>query len=609
VPASYRLRRRAALAVSTTTLGALLIGLAPGALATAPPYRSELLHFATHVGPNGATACDVIGELFVPAGADARHRVPSVLTTNGFGGSYTDQVGEAEALATDGYAVLTYSGLGFGGSACKIYLDDPLYDGEAGSQLVSFLGGAPGIGYTDSAHTKPAPLVDFVIHDRVDHAGHADRYDPRVGMVGGSYGGEIQFAVAGIDPRVDTIVPFITWNDLQYSLAPNDAGLTPGGPVTTSIPGATKSTWALGFSAEGMADGLSGASADPSRDVGCPNFANWVCPSLAQAGSQGYPAAYTAEYLHHASVADYMSRIRIPVLLVQGENDTLFNLEEASSTFDSLRARHVPVQMIWQSWGHSGSTPAPGELDLSNPNPRTQYEAARLFAWFDHYLKGAPVSTGPTFAYFRDWISYQGIATPAYATSPTFPVGRTTPFYLSAASSLVGRPQDIGVSTQRFVTPPAGAPTSSAPPDAVGGSEPVEDAPGTFASWTSAPLSSPLDVAGTPVLHISLTAPTLAASRLAGPAGDLVLFAKIYDVAPDGTAAPIHGLVAPARIASVAGPVQITLPAIVHRFAPGHRVELILAGGDINYRGGLVPTTVTVLTGEPGQVLDLPVVG
>ena len=39
--------------------------------------------------------------------------------------------------------------------------------------------------------------------------------DPRVGMVGGSYGGQVQFAAAGVDQRIDTIVPLITWNDLS----------------------------------------------------------------------------------------------------------------------------------------------------------------------------------------------------------------------------------------------------------------------------------------------------------------------------------------------------------------------------------------------------------
>ncbi len=57
---------------------------------------------------------------------------PAILTTNGFGGSKDDQKKTAEFYASQGYVVLSYSGLGFGGSGCKITLDDRDYDGKAG---------------------------------------------------------------------------------------------------------------------------------------------------------------------------------------------------------------------------------------------------------------------------------------------------------------------------------------------------------------------------------------------------------------------------------------------------------------------------------------------
>ena len=46
---------------------------------------------------------------------------------------------------------------------------------------------------------------------------------------------------------------------------------------------------------------------------------------------------------------------------------------------------------------------------------------------FARHLKDRKVSTGPRFAYFRDWVDYTGIATPAYGTARTYPVGRTQP--------------------------------------------------------------------------------------------------------------------------------------------------------------------------------------
>ena len=42
--------------------------------------------------------------------------------------------------------------------------------------------------------------------------------DPRMGMVGASYGGGIQLTVAAIDCRVDAIVPQLAWHSLGTSL-------------------------------------------------------------------------------------------------------------------------------------------------------------------------------------------------------------------------------------------------------------------------------------------------------------------------------------------------------------------------------------------------------
>ncbi|HUS23117.1 MAG TPA: CocE/NonD family hydrolase, partial [Aeromicrobium sp.] len=505
--------------------------------------------------------------------------------------------------------VLSYSGLGFGGSDCKITLDDPDWDGKAASQLVSYLGGKSGIAFTDDAHTTQAPVLDVVKRDAKDHLGHASTNDPRVGMVGGSYGGQIQFAAAGVDPRIDTIVPIVTWNDLTYSLGPNNTGQT---GVTSSTPGATKLAWGLLFSTLGVVQGFQNAQTDPSRVVGCPNFADFVCPALVLAGATGYFDAATLKSLRHASVANYMSSIKIPTLLMQGQDDTLFNLNESIATFKALRAQGTPVKLIWQSWGHSDSSPAPGEIDLGALDPSTQYETARVEAWFEHYLKDRNVSTGPTFAYFRDWVSYSGIATPAYGTSSNYPVGTSRNFYLSG-SSLATSSASLPKSTRSFLTPPAGPPTSTSEPDAIGSVAklpvPEADLPGTFLNWTSASLTSPLKVVGTPVLDTQVSAPVAAAAQALGPAGQLVLFVRLQDVGTDGKAKDLRLLSAPIRVQDVTKPFSVTLPAIVYQFATGHRVRLVIAGGSLNYRGGVTPQAVQITTGTSGHQLRLPAVG
>ncbi|MGN6161775.1 MAG: alpha/beta fold hydrolase [Marmoricola sp.] len=596
-----------ALAAAGLVAAPLLSGLTATASAdTAPAYTVQTLHFAVNIGPAPQQTCDIVGDVYVPATASRDNKVPAILTTNGFGGSKADQAGFAAYAASHGYAVLSYSGLGFGGSTCKITLDDPAYDGQAGSQLVSYLGGAPGIAFLDAAHTQPAPQLTVVVHDEKAYNGQKYTYDPRVGMIGGSYGGEIQFAVAGIDPRVDTIIPMITWNDLSYSLAPNNANQV-GTTVTSPTPGDAKVFWAFGFSAIGVVDGLQGAQQDPSRLIPCPNFADWVCPGLAYAGSTGTLDSGTLAHLQSASVASYMKNIRVPVLLAQGEFDTLFNLNEAVATYQALKAQGTPVSMIWHSWGHSSSTPQPGEFNMNNPDPTTQYETGRVFDWFAKYLKNADVSTGPGFAYYRDWVPYTGNAAPAFGSAAGYGTFANQRYYLGTSDLSTGAANGTGV--QSFLTAAGGLPTSMNPIDAIGSMVPIpqqeQDAPGTFASWTSSTLAQNLDVVGSPVLHLTVSAPLSGGLSVLGtPLTNLVLFVRVRDVAPDGTASDIRQLTAPIRV-DPNGSFVVRLPAIVHRFAAGHKLQLVVAGGSINYRGGLTGNLV-MIAGGSNQTLDLP---
>lgn len=597
---------RPLLALAAATLAAAPLVAAPTGAQAAVTVTVTPLHFKVAIGPTGSEVCDIVGDLYTPSTATPTNRVPAILTTNGFGGSKADQAGIGQEFASRGYAVLSYSGLGFGGSGCKITLDDPDWDGKAASQLVSYLGGKSGIAFTDAAHTTPAPVLDVVRRDTKDHAGKAVANDPRVGMVGGSYGGQVQFAAAAVDKRVDTIVPIITWSDLSYSLAPNNTSQTTG--VQTSTPGAAKLVWALGFSGKGIADGVTNAPADPARLIGCPNFASFVCPALVTAAATGTVDASTTASLRHASVSSYVSKVTIPTLVIQGENDTLFNLNEGIANYRALQDQGTPTKMIWFSGGHSGPN-APGELSFGSPNPGTEHVTRRVSDWLDHYLKGSSIGTGPEFAYFRDWVPYSGIATPAYGSASAYPVGRATKYYLSG-SDLTADPTAVKAGSQRFVTPIAGIPTSTDPLDVVGSSLPLPEAdlPGTTASWTTAALTRNVDVVGSPSLRLQLSSPTAALTQALGSTGQLVVFVKVLDVDPAGKATLIHNLIAPVRVPDVNKPFTVTLPAIAHRFATGHQLRLMVAGGSTNYRGGLTTNTVSITTGSTAQALTLPVV-
>jgi hypothetical protein len=53
---------------------------------------------------------------------------------------------------------------------------------------------------------------------------------------------------------------------------------------------------------------------------------------------------------------------------------------------------------------------------------------------------------------------------------------------------------------------------------------------GTAPSWSTGPLTAPLNIVGVPTLDVQFSAPTVALTQLAGPAGQLQVFAKLYDV-------------------------------------------------------------------------------
>lgn len=574
----------------------------PATVTTTPgtplPYAStELITATVHdVGPAKDTDCTIKGELLVPNGVSASQQAPVVLTTNGFGGSYNDSttLGSAEDAAYNGFVALSYSGLGFGGSSCAIELDSPAWDGAAASQLISWLGTLPEV-------TKDDPAKD----------------DPRLAMIGGSYGGSIQFATASIDPRVDAIVPVITWNDLAYSLAPNNA--TDGTTATSRTdaePGALKYQWTSLFFGDGLITPAEYNQLAQDLAAGdCGGFDPAICTAFARAASLGYPDPQTTAMLHSDSMVSYYPSVHVPVLLAQGEDDSLFNMQEAVRNMRELQADGDPVQLVLQSWGHSNSTPAAGELSYTAPF--SGYENTVIKDFFDRYLLGSPVSTGPAVQYFRPWVSYSGNAVPAYGSAPSWPVSSGETLYLSgggpgAAGTLTPSAKAVTAGSQTFantgVTGSSYSETSGVQDQQPFSSTPPSDTPGTFAAFESAPLAADTDVVGIPSLTVQLSA-AVPAPAPTSPATDPVVYAKLYDVSPSGTVTLADRLVSPVRVPDTSQPVTITLPGIVNRFPAGDRLELVLASGDDAYLGNRTaePYTVTVAPHTPGS-LQVPTV-
>lgn len=583
----------AALAGAALTAPFVLSG---PARAADEPYTVTPLKFTVRAGGHG---CTVDADLYRPRGADAAHPAPAVLATNGFAGSKSDGSTDAlgRAFAARGYVGLVYSGLGFGRSGCLITLDAPEADGKAASGLVDFLAG--------TRAADDGTRADFVALDGTG--------DPRVGMIGGSYGGAVQLATASVDHRVDALVPLITWNDLGYSLAPNNVTESAESAVTgraaSRAPGVFKWQWTNGFYLMGEGQPLVAPSLDPSRfgTLDCLHFTPQACDTISFLNSGRYPAAEAEAvlaYTRGVSPVSYLDRVEAPTLLVQGQADTLFNLNEATDTYDTLRARGTPTKMIWQAWGHSGGGATPGELDLSRGNLETSYVGRRILAWFDRYLRHQAADTGPDFAYYRDWASGYGTADAPPAPSRTL--------YLSGDGTLADRRTDVVTGSAKYTNWPLPSSHSETSLSGLTGLPDIDpyDTAGTHLDWTSAPLTADLDVVGAPRARLRVSSPKAERVQNSGDAADrLVLFAKVYDVAPDGSVELVHRLVAPVRVPDVTRPFTVRLPGIVHRFAAGHRLRFVIAGSDTAYYGnrGAKPVTVSASPQDTG-VLELPVV-
>jgi hypothetical protein len=100
-------------------------------------------------------------------------------------------------------------------------------------------------------------------------------------------------------------------------------------------------------------------------------------------------------------------------------------------------------------------------------------------------------------------------------------------------------------------------------------------------------------------IHLSDANPTDGAD----PSLQVTLFAKIYDVAPDGSKSLVHNLVAPLRVADLSRPVHINLPGVVHRYAKDHAIDLVIATTDAAYTAsrGLHNLTITVDPNRPSR--------
>jgi ABC-2 type transport system ATP-binding protein len=568
-----RVTKRRVIAGSVTlALVAALVGWAAWPDRPGWTARNLVINVMTGPGRNQPVALDA--RFYLPR--DRGGRVPAALLAHGFGGTKDSVRSDAESLADHGYAVLTWTAEGFGRSGGQIHLDSPDYEVTDAQELVDWLAGRPEV--------------------RLDGPG-----DPRVAAVGGSYGGALSLLLAGQDPRVDAIVPSITWNDLGLSFLPQSAG--------TSSTGVFKKGWAGLFFGNGAAAGQDAPTQDvPARNVpdqdasaqdvpaggtsspACGRFAADVCAAYLQLATTGVPDAATLALLGRSSPAAVLGRIKAPTLLIQGAVDTLFPLSEADANARGIAAAGTPVRVAWFTGGHDGG------VGPKNDQDRTRFLTLQ---WLDHYVKGTGKTPDRSFTYSR-------VAGFSALDRGLVANGYQTPAYPGMTGT--GRTQvTLAGPAQPVANPPNGNPGALSSLPGVGGrlssllGGVASDIPGQYATFESKPLTNTVDVVGAPTVQL----------KAASPTGTATLFVKLYDVDKSGAETLSAGLVAPVRLVGLpsdiarATPVTVTLPAIVRQIDPGHSVRVVVATSDQAFLSPPAPATYTV---QIGDTVTLPTV-
>jgi predicted acyl esterase len=320
-------------------------------------------------------------------------------------------------------------------------------------------------------------------------------------------------------------------------------------------------------------------------------------------------------------VASHYDRVKIPVFIVQGQNDGLFSSNQAIDAYQALRARHVAARLYVGGIGHP---PSDGSLD----SPEAQHVGLEVLAWFDHYLKGVDngINKTPPIEFSRsDYFHNTWDGTTRSANR--YPFGAPLRMHFCTTGPSGGTLSD--------------APCPSAPPAVVVNSyagtgynqEPVtagyaEQLDQGIAGYTgrdndltTAPpaltydtpvLTKPLDLAGVPRLDLQVAAADVLPAGLEGGAAAFQLDPKLYDVPPAGQpklltrgafAEPLDG-VAAGTATVPAHPVRFDAFGLSSLIPAGHRLRVTLQTSDAPYLRPTANPFAAVLLA--GSAVDLP---
>jgi ABC-2 type transport system ATP-binding protein len=390
VPTTFAFSRRACRARSiaaTLTLVAALAACTSSKAASPRPSSTTTTTSCKPPAPAAVAAAPVAGTPtdrtitsfdgskirvhWFPLGAAATKPAPTMFMGPGWGSGGDTNTTTTSLLGTTsikdlrdaGYNVVTWDPRGFGKSTGMITVDSVDAEARDVQRIIDWVAEQSGV-QLDAPH------------------------DPRMGMVGASYGGGIQLVTAAIDCRVDAIVPAWAWHSLTTSLDKADTPKTGWGTLLYAA--------------------ASGRELDPH-----------ITSARNSGVDAGVLSADDKAWFASRGPGELVDKVRVPTLFVQGTIDTLFSLDEAVANYRILRANNVPTAMLWACTGHG--------VCLTDAGDRTATRTETL-RWLARYVRGdASATVAPRFAFLdQNGTRYTGADYPLPAGTPITADGRGT---------------------------------------------------------------------------------------------------------------------------------------------------------------------------------------
>ena len=353
------MKSRIALAVGAGLVAATLSAVPLGSAQAAPATTTDGC-VKSVPEPGSTEKVQICYTLFRPDGASRTDRVPFIMHSHGWGGSRTKDPASFQKWLDAGYGVLSFDQRGFGESGGKAHVQNPDFEGHDVRRLIAFIAD---LGWV----RKDAPG------------------DPRMGAIGGSYGGGFQFLGAFESLRLrgtpifDALAPEITWYDLKESLAPEEV---------------TRTEWAAALSAAAVpSDALETRIYKALVEGAATN--TWPDGSNGTENLDAYFKKNGPKW--HVENG---RKLDIPVLLGQGTTDTLFALQQGIANFKNSITAGARSESIFVGYNGGHTLPAiyPRGVEVAS-DPCSQQLAGGTFSdlalrFMNEKLKGRATGLG-----------------------------------------------------------------------------------------------------------------------------------------------------------------------------------------------------------------------